>query len=177
MQFTPLYAADNQACTHNLVYTISAYPKHGGPRFPASLASVSDGITAHWRRDGFALLELTATKDCVEAVFRVEPHVDPITFTGRVKGRLQHACRQEGFAAQFSMKTSFRAIGPNTGETVENYLANQVDKEQLCDPAYEDLVRKYTQCNEAVDLSLATETRSGRYWYNLHIVLVLDGRH
>ena len=34
----------------------------------------------------------------------------------------------------------------------------------------------FTVVNESVDLSQPTESARGRYWHNLHLVLVVDGR-
>jgi REP element-mobilizing transposase RayT len=38
-------------------------------------------------------------------------------------------------------------------------------------------LEQFTVINPPVDLRQPTETNSGRYWYNLHLVLVTDGRH
>jgi hypothetical protein len=38
-------------------------------------------------------------------------------------------------------------------------------------------LQRYIVVNSGVDLSLPTETHSGRYWYNLHLVLVTQERY
>jgi REP element-mobilizing transposase RayT len=52
-----------------------------------------------------------------------------------------------------------------------------VDKEQLADPRFTEILRQFTVADPSVDLAVATQTNSGRYWYNLHLVLVVEQRH
>ncbi len=106
----------------------------------------------------------------------VKPHVSPVFLAARLKGRLDHALRQAGNAVTFSRKVSLRSLGDATRTTVEQYIRNQIPKARYVDPATEALLSKFTVRNPHVDLSLPTETNSGRYWYNLHLVLVTAER-
>lgn len=65
-----------------------------------------------------------------------------------------------------------RSIGDNARTDVEQYIMNQVAKDRLVDPRFEGVLGQFTVADPAVDLSAATETLSGRYWYNLHLVVV-----
>ena len=76
----------------------------------------------------------------------------------------------------FSRKVAFRSLGENTSEIVSQYLRGQVGKEDLADPRYREILRQFTVRRDDVRLEEPTETNSGRYWYNLHIVLVVAGR-
>ena len=98
-------------------------------------------------------------------------------FAARVKGRLQHALRVSGRTTKFSRKVGFRTIGDNHRHDVEAYIERQVEEERFVDPRFQNSLRKFTVVCPEVDLSKPTETRSGRYWYNLHLVLVTQHRY
>jgi hypothetical protein len=52
-----------------------------------------------------------------------------------------------------------------------------VPKERFTDPAFEETMRQFTVADPSVDLSVPGESARGRYWYNLHLVLVVVERH
>jgi len=60
---------------------------------------------------------------------------------------------------------------------VEAYISRQVDKADCADPRFKDLLRQFTVSDANVNLAKATESNSGRYWYNLHLVLVAADRY
>ena len=97
---------------------------------------------------------------------------------GAAKGRLQHALRKAtpNFSG-FSRKVSVNTVGHNCREDVEAYIASQVDAAAFADPSFRDMLKEFTTIREDVDLSLPTESLHGRYWYNLHLVLVTAERH
>jgi len=100
----------------------------------------------------------------------------PTLFTGRVKARLQYALRIAGTRIEFSRKVAFRSLGENKREQVEGYIANQVTKAQFIDPRFVELIAQYTQVNHYVSLREPTATNRGRYWYDLHLVIVTEQR-
>ncbi|MCC6509010.1 MAG: transposase, partial [Pirellulaceae bacterium] len=106
----------------------------------------------------------------------VKPTVSPVFFVSRVKGRLQHALRVEGKSVGFSRKVSFRSLGENKRDEVEAYIANQVTKERFVDERFSELMKGFTLTDPEVRLQDPSETNSGRYWYNLHVVLVTETR-
>ena len=65
----------------------------------------------------------------------------------------------------------------NSYEAVEAYIRKQLDREKMADPRYEDRRRSHAINDSSVDLSLPTQTGSGQYWYNLHLVLVVSDRY
>ncbi len=113
---------------------------------------------------------------CVHLTFSTTPDVAPVFLAQRAKGRLQHALHTVGTPVKFSRKVSLRSTGQNTRVTVEQYVANQVSTGRLADPRYADRLERHAIYQSAVDLETSTETGSGRYWYNLHLVLVTSGR-
>ena len=54
----------------------------------------------------------------------------------RLKGRLDHAFRTKGIPLNFSRKVALRSLGENTQAGVDQYIANQVDKEQFVDDRF-----------------------------------------
>lgn len=76
----------------------------------------------------------------------------------------------------FSRKVSFRSLGENIRGAVEGHLGKQVRKEGFADPRFAKRMEAYTVERDEVDLAQPVATNSGRYWYNLHLVLVVDGR-
>jgi len=59
---------------------------------------------------------------------------------------------------------------------VERYLEKQVGKEGFVDPRFVTRMQEFTIEVADVDLTVPAATNSGRYWYNLHLVLVASGR-
>ncbi|MBI3987785.1 MAG: transposase [Lentisphaerae bacterium] len=78
--------------------------------------------------------------------------------------------------ALFSRKVSVRSLGHNITSTVERYVREQQVRADLADPRYRDMLARQSFHDGDVELAEASETRSGRYWYNLHLVLVVAGR-
>ena len=129
-----------------------------------------------WETDSLKILESRWTTELIQILFSASRDVSPVFVAARAKGRLDHALRQAGLNLPFSRKVAVRSVGDNTRDDVEAYVARQVVKEQFVDPRWSAVLSEFTVVNEAVDLSQPTETARGRYWYNLHLVLVVDGR-
>lgn len=171
----PLYSAHNLSSSFVLRYDWTGLPTDG-ILLPRDIAAVArDGASA-WEPDGLRLLEAHATADKIQLLFSVTPPVSPVFFCMRAKGRLQHALRKAGVAVKFSRKVSFRGLGENTTPDVENYIHKQVGKEGFADPRFEAIMRQFTVVCPEVDLARPSQSDSGRYWYNLHIVLVVADR-
>jgi REP element-mobilizing transposase RayT len=105
------------------------------------------------------------------------PQVSPQVLASRIKGRLQYHCRRRGNPVDFSRKLAVRSIGNPTRAEVEAYIRSQLTREALVDARFHDMLASLAVINRDVDLSLPTETKSGRYWYNLHLVLVASERY
>ncbi len=108
--------------------------------------------------------------------FRTQPQVAPEFLAARVKGRLQHALRQAGAPCGFSRKIAVRSLGDNVSGAVAGYLRQQAVRAELVDGRYRATLQAAGFEDAAVDLSAPTETKSGRYWNNLHWVAVTANR-
>jgi REP element-mobilizing transposase RayT len=60
---------------------------------------------------------------------------------------------------------------------VEAYIRNQVRTEPLVDERFREMLTLVQVNQQQVDLAQPIESRSGRYWYNLHLVLVVGERY
>ncbi|MFZ4396205.1 MAG: transposase, partial [Kiritimatiellia bacterium] len=159
----------------SLRYDWTGWPTEG-TSLPPATAAVARDAAATWEPDGLRLLEAHATADKVQILFRVTPQVSPVFCCQRAKGRLQHAIRKAGTSVDFSRKVSFRSLGENTTPDVDGYIRKQVGKERFADPRFEAIMRQFTVRSPDVDLARPSESASGRYWYNLHLVLVVVDR-
>lgn len=161
---------------YHLRYAWTGWPSEGTqfPDFPPS--SLWESLTEAWETDGIRYLESNWAPHRIQITCSVRPTVGPVFFTGRVKGRLQHAMRMAGQPAKFSRKVAFRSLGENNRKTVELYIGNQVANAGFVDPRFAQLLDRFTKINEFVDLRRPASSLSGRYWYNLHLVLVTEER-
>ena len=170
-----LYTAHNLKPAFVLHYDWTGWPT-AGTTLPPQSAAVARETVSLWEKDGLRLLEPHATAEKVQILCSVTPQVSPTFFCMRVKGRLQHALRKHGTPVDFSRKVSFRSLGENTSEVVENYIRGQVGKGDFADPRFRETMRSFTVVADDVRLAEPSESNSGRYWYDLHLVLVAANR-
>jgi REP element-mobilizing transposase RayT len=175
MEPQPLYDGRDIEPAYQLRYDWTAWAS-AGTAFPKATADIIATLRPLWERDGIRVLESACSDAQLQILCSVRPSVAPVVFVARLKGRRQHALRGQGLPAPFSRKLAMRSIGDNSTADGEQYILNQVRKEQLADPRFEESLRQFTIADAAVDLSIPTESRSGRYWYNLHLVLVVTER-
>jgi REP element-mobilizing transposase RayT len=171
----PLYQTAELRPAYQLRYGWTAWPSK--PPFPTDvLARALPELAPQWESDGIRVLESSVAAEQVQLTLSTTPEVSPVTLAGRVKGRIQHYCRRMGTPIQFSRNLAVRSIGNSTRAQVEAYIRSQVANEALADERFRDMLGSFTVDYPEVDLSAPTETHSGRYWYNLHLVLVVSSR-
>ena len=171
----PRYTAHNLSSAFSLRYDWTGWPTEG-TTLPPSAIDIARSIASLWEQDGLRLMEPHATAKKIQLLFSVTPAISPTFFTMRVKGRLQHALRKAGTPVQFSRKVSFRSLGENITAQVAGYLHRQVGKEGFVDPRFERIMNEFTVACPQVVLAEPAASSSGRYWYNLHVVLVVADR-
>jgi REP element-mobilizing transposase RayT len=171
----PIYVRDDLNPAYQLRYDWTGWPSNGTlPREPDPDVFVD--LAAKWEDDDIRLLEQGWTHDEVHLCVSVKPSVAPVDAAARLKGRLQHALRKNETPVKFSRKLSIRTVGETKTDTVQSYIEAQVANAGLADPRFEAFLEQFTVVDETVDLSEPTATDSGRYWYNLHMVLVVRDR-
>jgi REP element-mobilizing transposase RayT len=131
-----------------------------------------------WEQDSIRLLEHKCDSEYWQATVSTKPIVTPFLIVSRIKGRIDHLFRSRSIPFKFSRKVSLRAIGNNTTEDVQEYIRRQVDSATFCDLQFAASLKQFTRVWKDVhDFDLPAEVTSGRYWYRLHLVLVVEGRH
>jgi len=129
-----------------------------------------------WEEDGMRVLEQRCEREMLQILFSVQPSVSPLFLATRAKGRLDYSARKVGAAVNFSRKLAICSVGDSTRRDVEWYLCRQVSKAAFADQRFEARMAQLNVANADVDLSRPFSSLSGRYWYNLHLVLVTDDR-
>jgi REP element-mobilizing transposase RayT len=176
MDAEPLYRSADLRPAYQLRYGWTAWPSK--VPFPTDLlAQDLRDIAPEWEKDGLRLLESSLAPEQIQLTLSTTPQVAPVTLAGRLKGRIQHHCRHRGRPIDFSRKLAVRTLGDPTRAQVEAYIRNQVPKEALADERFRQMLTAFTVVDPQVQLSEPTETNSGRYWYNLHLVLVVSERY
>jgi REP element-mobilizing transposase RayT len=170
----PLYSAQDLKPAYELRYSWTGWTR--GDDTPA--IEVLEALQPLWDEDGMRLLERLWTNGQVQLLFSTRPDVSPVLLAGRAKGRLQHALKKAGrnFPG-FSRMVAVRSVGHNRREDVERYIERQVANERFANPRFHDLMEEFTLRCPEVDLSQPSESARGRYWYNLHLVLVTAERY
>jgi REP element-mobilizing transposase RayT len=175
MTLDPLYRGKNLHPAFQLRYSWTGWMKSAWKNMPD--ASILDPIDSLWEQDGLRRLEHSWADDCLQITFSAKPEVSPVLLATRAKGRLQYSLRNAGSGFPgFTRKVSVRSVGENTSQDVTAYIASQVEKEHFDDPRFRAMLAEFTCAFPVVDLATPSESASGRYWYNLHIVLVVAGR-
>jgi len=162
---------------HKLFYTWTGWPAEGCTFPPDPKDSFFNSLAAPWEHDGIHYRSYLWQAEQIQIACGVEPLVAPVLFTSRMKGRLQHALRQAGLGVAFSRKVGLRAIGENLTAAVEQYLREQLERGEFADPRYRASLAAAAIEDPAVDLAQPVESHSGRYWYNLHVVLTAQDRY
>lgn len=169
-----LYDPTSASPAYHLRYTWTGWPS--GKPFTSQPNSVLDETSSLWEQDGLRLLEHRWTEDKVQLAFSVKPNVSPLFLATRAKGRLDHAVRSSGLAMPLSRKLAVRSVGNNTRQEVERYIQVQVGAERFVDPSFAAQLHPLQYSDPAVDLCQPSASARGRYWYNLHVVLVVAER-
>ncbi len=173
---TPIYTAERVKSAYHLRYSWTGWPSAEAqfPDLPDD--DFFSTIDAAWSGDHLRRMATNWSHEKIQMTFSVMPWVSPTFFNARVKGRLQHALRQAGTPVSFSRKVAFRAIGDNCTNDIQQYIERQVDKEGFVDSRFASFLKQFTKRDNGVQLDSPTATNSGRYWYNLHVVLVTANR-
>ncbi len=175
MNLRPIYRPENTQPVHNLRFDWTGWFK-GDPPQRENIKTAIEHCRDAWRKDGIEPETFSIEDAKIQIMARTGVQVAPVSFTQRIKGRLMHACRQSEMHVPFRRKVSFRTLGDNTRETVENYIDRQADKSDYVDPRFKRLLGNFTLTDKNIHLSEASQTTHGHYWYNIHLVIVIEDR-
>ena len=173
---TPIYRIEDLNTAFHLRFLWTGWPTVGTifPHQPDE--SFFCQLDKAWKLDSLNRISTKWDAGKIQIAFSTIPTVSPTFFVSRVKGRLQHALRLVGTPAKFSRKVAFRGVGDNHTSDVERYIAQQVYSEPFVDPRFSSMLKQFTIVDETIKLDQPSESNSGRYWYNLHLVMVVASR-
>ena len=175
MSFPDCYRADTTSVAYSLRWSWTGWPSLGSmPNFTEDdWRTVADA----WDHDGIRLLERKCLSDHWQAIVSTKPTIAPSVIVARMKGRIDHRLRSKETPFKFSRKVSLRAIGNNTLADVQDYIRRQVDTAHFYDSDFADDLKQFTRIWEDESIPAPIEVSSGRYWYKLHLVFVIERRH
>jgi REP element-mobilizing transposase RayT len=163
----PIYARENCSFCCPLTWGVSVFW-----RAPVENAAWYRELAKALEPDGIRLLGHRFSNSRVsQFAVSTQAHVAPAEIIQRLKGRLQHAV--QGLLPK-ALKRNFavRSFGRVTRQTVEAYVASQLEHHRLADFRMQELLRQFQIHDPQVNLSQASRTAHGIYWFNLHVVLV-----
>lgn len=160
---------------HRIAYSWTGWPK-GAALPPLPGDDFFAALDAAWASDGLRRIARRWQGDLVQFTFEAPGNVSPEFVAGRAKGRLDHALRQTGWRHGFERKVAVRSLGENTLEVVLRYIATQLDRADLADPRYVNSLAEAAWEDGDIDLEEPLASGHGRYWHNLHLVAVTQGR-
>jgi REP element-mobilizing transposase RayT len=126
--------------------------------------------------DGVRILECQAShQPILHFLLSTQPTISPPQIVKSVKGRLQHLIRSS-FPGAFRRNFSLGSVGEVRQEVIESYVASQLGHHRMADDRVQERLAAFQIEFSGVDLAEPIFSSHGRYIYNLHLVLVHDGR-
>lgn len=172
---TPIYRPNGFTPAYCLRWVWTGWPSSNP--FPHVDADLLESVLPLWEDDGIRLLEKSLRPDQWSITVSTRPSIPPSKIVARLKGRLDHAMRKTGIPISFSRKVSLRSVGDNVESQVREYIANQVEAAEFVDDSFAIAIAPYSRSWLERDTGEPLIVASGRYWYQLHIVLVTDHRY
>jgi REP element-mobilizing transposase RayT len=176
MKLPPPYAADSLHIVHNLHYDWSAWTSKAYGPFPKTTINAINQCKELWKQDGMMVEKWYIDKNMLQILFKVSPNIAPQDCTRLAKGRIQHALRQQETPVKFSRRVAFRSLGDNTRAIVKDYIGRQITKSDYADPRFKEWLEQYNFEIPKTRLKHPEHTAAGRYWYALHLVIVVQNR-
>ncbi|MDA0657443.1 MAG: hypothetical protein O3C60_01260 [Planctomycetota bacterium] len=105
-----------------------------------------------------------------------KPHVSPRQVVQRIKGRLQNLLKIR-YPRSWRRNFAIRSVGHVSRTMIERYVASQLDHNHGDNQRLKERLHEFQVENAEIDLSIPSTTAHGKYWYNLHIVLVHRERY
>ncbi len=175
MALKPIYTLENVRPVSEIRYDWSGWLRNSAS-FPSILEIATENLNDAWGRDGLTLETFSVEGNQIQCLFRANQDVSPSLCAARAKGRLQNELRTLGTEVKFDRRVSVRALGDNTTTIVQNYIRKQVGKSDYIDPRFKDHLGQFTVEVATRILENPSVSGHGRYWYNLHVVIVVQDR-
>jgi REP element-mobilizing transposase RayT len=167
----PLYTSANCTPAYELRWSLSVFATVTLPPSQQWLDELEQVV----EKDGVRILEHRLQPPTHQFLLSTKPLIAPPQIVKSVKGRLQHFLRRS-HSDVFRRNFSLTSVGDVRRQVVEAYVANQLGHHRMADDRVEQRLARFQLQFPEVDLSQAQFGSHGRYLYNLHLVLVHDGR-
>jgi REP element-mobilizing transposase RayT len=168
---TPQYTIENCRAAYQLNWVLALFWRE-----PVCEAGWLPELRAATEQDGARVLQHRFVKAGVsQLLVSTRPELSPAKMVWSVKGRLQHAVRAQ-YPKAFRRNYAVRSVGSATREAVEQYVAGQVEHHPMVDPRVNAMLADMQIRNPSIDLARVRENAHARFWYNLHVCFVNEGR-
>ncbi len=176
MNTADCYRSESTNPAYSLRWSWTGWPSQG--TMPPTCNDDWNQLAKTWEQDGIRLLERKCEADYWQATVSTKPNVVPTLIVARIKGRIDYLFRCQKIPFKFSRKVSLRSLGNNTANDVQDYIRHQVDAAKFCDDRFADSLKQFTRVwDNDRTFQAPLEVASGRYWYQLHLVFVVQARH
>jgi hypothetical protein len=167
----PVYSPDNIRVAYQLDWSLTIFWRQ-----PVWTDDWFEALQQALELDGIRLLKHRFSEPHISLfLVSTRPDVLPIDIPRRVKGRLQHLIRSE-VKKPFQRNYDLRSIGSTVREKLEDYLGRQLDHHPEEDRRLHWMLTDMQVIRPDNDLSQPRFTSHGRFWSNLHLVMVNDWR-
>ena len=168
----PLYAAANCRAAYQLNWSLAVFWNSPAPPEQDWLTE----LKAATERDGVRILESRQkAPDVTQFLLSTTPALAPQEIIRSVKGRLQYLVRHQ-IPKAFHRNYSIKSVGSVTREVIDQYVGSQVERHAMADERVQRMLAKLQVHCPEVDLSISRRSNYGEYLFNLHTVLVNEGR-
>ena len=163
----PIYTPENTSFAFQLNWAVTLFARQGFPVLDPHVAS----LRPTWEADGLRVLE-HRLRSAKVAYFLVstKPHVSPQSLLRVLKGRLQHAIRDQAPKA-FRRNYRLESVGSAKREVVLEYVRNQLHRHPMADQTVAERLTSVQIRRSDIDLSRLRYTAHGQFLYNLHVVI------
>ena len=169
----PIYTAENVRLAYELRWSVALFWKNPAIAADTWLSALREATEA----DGVRILEHRFTNPNVsQFLISTKPEVAPSACLRSVKGRLQYLIRGAAPRA-FHRNYSITSLGGGNRETVEKYVATQLQHHQWPDERVGKMLEPLQFADESVDLGQTRSSSHGKFIFNLHLTAVHQQRY
>lgn len=167
----PVYSPENIHVAYQLDWSLTIFWRQ-----PPWTDDWFEGLQRNLEPDGIRLLKHRFSEPHISLfLVSTQPKVVPVEIPRRVKGRLQNLIRDR-VQQPFQRNYDLRSVGSGTREKLEGYLGSQLEQHPEEDRKIRWMLTDMQVIRPDVDLAQPRFTSHGRFWANVHLVMVNDWR-
>lgn len=162
----PIYCGENVRLAYQLNWSLTIFASSIIPpaeRWLEALKPVAE-------RDGVRILDYRRLAGDTHQFFvSTQPPVVPSEIIRSIKGRLQHAVRDQVPKA-FRRNYRLESVGEANNATLQAYVRRQPERHRMADPGVQSRIESLQYFDPQVDLAAVQQSAHGQYIANLHLV-------